>query len=45
MSDAFVAIDNDWKYTLLKAALMFGTETPIGKMHGLKLPDARYTIP
>jgi PAS domain-containing protein len=39
MSDAFVAIDNDWKYTFVnqKAALMFGKqpEDLIGKMHGL----------
>jgi PAS domain S-box-containing protein len=44
MSDAFVAIDNDWKYTFVnkKAALMFGKqpEDLIGKNAWVVFPDA-----
>ena len=44
MSDAFVAIDNDWKYTFVnqKAALMFGKqpEDLIGKNAWVIFPDA-----
>jgi len=44
MSDAFVAIDNDWKYTFVnqKAALMFGKqpEELIGKNAWVIFPDA-----
>lgn len=44
MSDAFVAIDNDWKYTFVnqKAAIMFGKrpEELIGKQAWVIFPDA-----
>jgi PAS domain S-box-containing protein len=44
MSDAFVAIDNDWKYTFVnqKAAIMFGKqpEDLVGKNAWVIFPDA-----